>query len=85
VSFHLNNETTHFDQNSIVLTSRNNIKEKKRKPDDLSSYCSSSSIFVPEKAAQVAIFFRAVNDLSLNQIRQTIHHYDGLTLYYILM
>jgi hypothetical protein len=55
VSFHLN-ETTHFDQNNIVLTSRNNIKERKRKPDDLSSYCSSSSIFVPEKAARVAIF-----------------------------
>lgn len=55
MSFHLN-ETTHFDQNNIVLTSRNNIKEKKREPNDLSSYCSSSSIFVPEKAAQVAIF-----------------------------
>ena len=76
--FHLN-EIPCFDQNCAILTKQKNKKKEKRKSDDwLYGYCSSSAIFLPKKTTWVAIFLKHLMIYFINQIRQTIHHYDDL-------
>ena len=76
-----------FDQiiefKTLRLKNDSIYSKKKRGPDDMSSsYCSLSLNFLPEKADRVTTFQgHLMLHLSPNR---TIHHHDGLTLYYTL-
>jgi hypothetical protein len=76
--FHLN-KTPCFDQNGGILTKQKQEKKKKKADDLLYGYCSSSPIFLLKKTARVATFLKHLMIHFINQIEQTIHHYDDLT------
>jgi hypothetical protein len=58
-------------------------EKKKKKPDDLSyGYCSSFSIFVPEKAARMTTFSKHLMLHLSTKSDKPYSIYDNLTLYY---
>jgi len=78
--FHLN-ETTHFDQNNIILTKQ----WQKKKSGDLSSGTVHLLPPLARKNYSGDYIFKAFNTSSLHQIWQKIDHHDSLIFDHILV
>jgi hypothetical protein len=75
--FHLN-EMPCFDQNNAILTKQKQEKKRRKSDDLLCGYCSSSPIFLLKKTARVTTFLKHLMIHFINQIEQTIHHYNDM-------